>query len=253
LLIGGAVLFGVGIPFTGSGDSNTISGTVYADGDPAADQTVELINKSSDNLLDTDTTDEDGEFVFNTSEFSGQYIVSVEGYQSKEVTDGETNLEFGDPPGLFSGLPIIGSSDNTGEADESDQNGSNNGNQTSDTTDSSDENQTTEDPTSGGSSGQVIPYITGFVNDSSTGENIDQATVTISEDGEEIADTSTNETGKYRVENVDIPLEEGQNIEDITLQFEFNAEGYERLESDRPLDLGSPLEGFKFSRQLEQQ
>jgi len=249
------VLFGGGIPFVGSEGSNTVSGTVYADGAPAENQTVELTNQSNNVQLST-TTNPNGGFEFNTSGLSGPYTVSVEGndYNSIEnVKNGDNDLEFGDPPGLLSGLPIVGSSDDAGEADESDQNGNNDASQTGDTTNSSDKNQTTEDSTSGGGSEQVIPYISGFVNDSNTGESINQATVTISEGGEEITDTSTNETGEYRVENVDIPLEEGEKIEDVTLQFEFNAEGYERLESDRPLHLGSPLEGFEFSRQLEQQ
>ena len=247
LLIGGAVLFGVGIPFTGSGDSNTISGTVYADGDPAADQTVELINKSSDNLLDTDTTDEDGEFVFNTSEFSGQYIVSVEGYQSKEVTDGETNLEFGDQPGPLSGLPIIGGS--------SEETSSNTGGQsrTGEGSSSSQDEEATNNETISSSDGtdQIIPYINGTITDQNE-EPIGAASVDIEYgDGTELVTANTtNQNGVYRYESVEYK----DNIEDITLVWTISAEGYQtKEETFEDITVFDPESGINRGFRLEEE
>jgi len=219
LLFGGAVLFGGGIPFVGSGSSNTVSGTVYGDSGPAASQTVELTNQS-DNVQLRTSTDSNGEFEFNTSEFNGPYTVSVDGYNSRVVADGDTDVKFGEPPGLLSGLPIIGS----GSSDDQEAT-ANNSRDTSSSKSGTDEGE------------QVFRVLNGTVVDS-MGDPVSFATVTI-EDGNGNQLTQEQETGqdgRYRYE--DVPYE--GDIENITLVWKASEEGYQ--DGQYSLDLGQFLE-----------
>jgi len=252
LLIGGAVLFGGGIPFVGSGGSNTVSGTVYADGAPAANQTVELTNQSS-NLQLTTTTGSDGEFEFNTSAFSGPYTVSVEGYNSKQnVADGDTGLEFGESPGLLSGIPFIGNnaSSTTDSENETQED--------TDTPSSSGDDESPNETDSGSTEENVISYLQGNVTREGSDDGISGATVIVTKviegsANEEITETETDNSGFYRIENIEVPLAEDENLNDVTLMFEFGADGYEGDSTEKPLDAyTSPSEGFETSRSLSE-
>jgi len=208
LLIGGAVLFGGGIPFVGSGSSNTVSGTVYGDSGPAANQTVELTNQSNNVQLST-STDSNGKFEFNTSGFNGPYTVSVDGYNSKEVADGDTDVKFGESPGLLSGLPIIGSGDNTAEGDGDNQN-ENDG--------SNPENSSSGDGTDGSQStteeSQSISYVEGSVVREEDGQDVPVASaiVTLEDSKQNVISAESNETtqeGAYRIDDIEMNSFEG--------------------------------------------
>ena len=220
LLISGAVLIGGGIPFVGSGSSNVVTGTVYESGTPVSGQTVELINQSNEAQLITSTTNADGEFRFNTSGFSGPYIVSVGVKERGGVADGDTNLEFGDPPGLLSGLPIIGSSDNTAEGDGDDQN-ENDSSDSESTGDSPPLQSTGDSPPLANQSTteetQLISYVEGSVvreEDIQTAP-VASAIVTLEDSEGNVISAESNETtveGNYRIDNIDMTAFEG-NIE----------------------------------------
>jgi hypothetical protein len=252
LLIGGWMLLGGGASILGSNGGNVVAGTVYNDTTPVPDEEVTLINESNNQVLDSTTTDANGEFEFNTTGSSGPYTVrpESENYESRgDVNDGKTDIVFGKAPGIFSG--ILGSSNN---ADASD---SGNGENSSDdvSTDGEPANETDSQSTEE----NVISHIQGNVTrEGGNNDGIPEATVVVSKvvDGtnEEINETETDETGFYRMESVEVPLEEGESLEDVTLAFEYSADGYETQNEEKDLgDYTSPSDGFESDWSIPEQ
>lgn len=210
LLIGGVILFGGGIPIFGSGGGDVVAGTVYNDTTPVVDERVILKNGSSNDQLASTTTNENGEFEFNTTESSGPYTVEPESedYDPRgDVSDGKTDIVFGEAPGILSGLPIIGG-DGNADAPDSENNESSADDSSSDieptndteTTDSS--NVTDEE-----SQGQSIRYVEGSVVREEDGqtEPVASAMVTLEDSEDNVISAEANETtqeGGYRIDNI---------------------------------------------------
>ena len=210
LLIGGVILFGGGIPIFGSGGGDVVAGTVYNDTTPVVDERVILKNGSSNDQLASTTTNENGEFEFNTTESSGPYTVEAESedYDARgNVNDGKTDIVFGEAPGILSGLPIIGG-DGNADAPDSENNESSADDSSSDieptndteTTDSS--NVTDEE-----SQGQSIRYVEGSVVREEDGqtEPVASAMVTLEDSEDNVISAEANETtqeGGYRIDNI---------------------------------------------------
>ena len=217
LLIGGVILFGGGIPIFGSGGGDVVAGTVYNDTTPVVDERVILKNGSSNDQLASTTTNENGEFEFNTTESSGPYTVEPESedYDPRgDVSDGKTDIVFGEAPGILSGLPIIGG-DGNADAPDSENNESSADDSSSDieptndteTTDSS--NVTDEE-----SQGQSIRYVEGSVVREEDGqtEPVASAMVTLEDSEDNVISAEANETtqeGGYRIDNIKLNDFEG--------------------------------------------
>jgi hypothetical protein len=217
LLIGGVILFGGGIPIFGSGGGDVVAGTVYNDTTPVVDERVTLKNGSSNDQLASTTTNENGEFEFNTTESSGPYTVEPESedYDPRgDVSDGKTDIVFGEAPGILSGLPIIGG-DGNADAPDSENNESSADDSSSDieptndteTTDSS--NVTDEE-----SQGQSIRYVEGSVVREEDGqtEPVASAMVTLEDSEDNVISAEANETtqeGGYRIDNIKLNDFEG--------------------------------------------
>ena len=237
LLIGGVILFGGGIPIFGSGGGDVVAGTVYNDTTPVVDERVILKNGSSNDQLASTTTNENGEFEFNTTESSGPYTVEPESedYDPRgDVSDGKTDIVFGEAPGILSGLPIIGG-DGNADAPDSENNESSADDSSSDieptndteTTDSS--NVTDEE-----SQGQSIRYVEGSVVREEDGqtEPVASAMVTLEDSEDNVISAEANETtqeGGYRIDNIKLndfegDIESGQVYIIAEKQDEFIAE-----------------------------
>lgn len=217
LLIGGVILFGGGIPIFGSGGGDVVAGTVYNDTTPVVDERVILKNGSSNDQLASTTTNENGEFEFNTTESSGPYTIEPESedYDPRgDVSDGKTDIVFGEAPGILSGLPIIGG-DGNADAPDSENNESSADDSSSDieptndteTTDSS--NVTDEE-----SQGQSIRYVEGSVVREEDGqtEPVASAMVTLEDSEDNVISAEANETtqeGGYRIDNIKLNDFEG--------------------------------------------
>ena len=216
LLVGGAVLFGGGIPFVGSGAGGAISGTVYDDsGETVSGATIALTNQKG--VIAQTTTASDGSYLLNTTGTTGPYTVRyVSEYEQKEVEDGET-ANFNEP-GFISNLPIIGNND-AGDDELSTDVESSGDSETSVDVESSDESS---------GDGESISFVEGKVVSSEDGEGIKFANVTaLNQDGEEIPSTRNETTldGSYRVENIP-PEAFGGDITEGTLRLKAEKEGF---------------------------
>jgi len=215
LIIGGLILFGGGIPILGSGGGDVVAGTVYNDTTPVAGEEVILKNGSNDERLASTTTNENGEFEFNTTGFSGPYTVESETHPRKEnVNDGKTDLVFGEAPGILSGLPIIGSNNNPDVSDsennESSADDSSSDIEPTNNTENTDSSNVTDEE----KQSQSIRYVEGSVMREEDGqtEPVASAMVTLEDSEENIISAEPNETtqeGAYRIDNIEMNDFEG--------------------------------------------
>ena len=278
VLIGGyfgATQFGI------LGSPPEISGEVVDENEePIPNASVKIINPDGDinpanqnkTSRYTATTDNNGEYSLELENKEGTYTVEYGNDTYEGVEPGDSNIDFprdqsesnsteseeGSSGSLIPDwLPTGGGG---GEGDESSGDDGSGENDESGGDDESADGGSTNETDSQSTEENVISYIQGNVTkEGGNNDGISGATVVVSkavDDGEneEINETETDGTGFYRIEDVEIPLNEGENLKDVTLIFEYSADGYETQNKEKNLNLyTSPSDGFESSLSIPEQ